>query len=76
MLENVKNVLSHDKGRTFRVMMEVLRKELGYHVFVKVIDGKRWTPQHRERIYIVGFRDDVGFQWPVMTQHFLHRSGR
>jgi DNA (cytosine-5)-methyltransferase 1 len=64
MLENVKNVLSHDKGRTFRVMMEVLRKELGYHVFVKVIDGKRWTPQHRERIYIVGFRDDVGFQWP------------
>ena len=64
MLENVKNLLSHDKGTTFRVIKHVLEHELGYKVFHKVIDGQRWTPQHRERIYIVGFRDDVGFDWP------------
>jgi len=64
MLENVKNLLSHNKGHTFRVIKHVLEKELGYHISCKVIDGKRWTPQHRERIYIVGFREDVGFKWP------------
>lgn len=64
MLENVKNLLSHNKGHTFRVIKHVLENELGYHISAKVIDGKRWTPQHRERIYIVGFRDDVNFEWP------------
>ena len=64
MLENVKNLVSHNKGHTFRVIRHVLEQELGYHVSWKVIDGKRWTPQHRQRIYIVGFRDDVGFEWP------------
>lgn len=62
-LENVKNLISHDKGNTFRVIKSVLSEELGYHVYWKVIDGKAWTPQHRERIYIVGFRDDVSFDW-------------
>lgn len=65
MLENVKNLLSHDGGKTFRVIQHVLEKELGYHIEHKVIDGKRWTPQHRQRIYIVGFREDVGFKMPV-----------
>ena len=63
LLENVKNLVSHDKGNTFRVIMSVLTEDLGYHVHWKVIDGKSWTPQHRERIYIVGFRDDVAFDW-------------
>lgn len=62
-LENVKNLASHDKGRTFKVIISVLTEELGYHVYWKVIDGKNWTPQHRERIYIVGFRDDIPFNW-------------
>lgn len=64
MLENVKNLMSHNKGHTFRVVRHVLENELGYHINWKVIDGKRWTPQHRERVYIVGFREDMGFEWP------------
>lgn len=54
MLENVKNLCSHDKGNTFRVIQEALR-ELNYSIFFKVIDGKGYVPQHRERIVIVGF---------------------
>jgi len=63
LLENVKNLISHDKGNTFRVIMRTLREELDYNVQFKVIDGRAWVPQHRERIYIVGFRDDVGFSF-------------
>ena len=63
LLENVKNLVSHDHGNTFRVIMSVLTEDLGYHVHWKVVDGKNWTPQHRERIYIVGFREDVPFDW-------------
>lgn len=54
MLENVKNLKSHDKGNTFRVIMDTL-DGLGYHVFEKVIDARHYVPQHRERIFIVGF---------------------
>lgn len=54
MLENVKNLCSHDKGRTFRIIQESLR-ELHYEIFFRVIDGKGYVPQHRERIIIVGF---------------------
>jgi len=63
VLENVKNLCSHDKGRTFKVIMGVLQKELGYNVFTKIIDGQHFVPQHRERIIIVGFRDKVDFSW-------------
>jgi len=63
LLENVKNLLSHDKGNTFRVVLQTLRDELGYTVFHKVIDGRRFVPQHRERIIIVGFRENTGFSW-------------
>lgn len=62
LLENVKNLLSHDKGNTFRVIREVLQDQLGYDVTYKVIDGKRFVPQHRERILIIGFRRDIGFK--------------
>lgn len=63
LLENVKNLTSHDKGNTFRVIMSVLTEDLGYHVYWRIVDGKAWTPQHRERIYIVGFRNDVDFDF-------------
>lgn len=54
MLENVKNLCSHDRGRTFKVITESL-EELDYEVFYQVIDGQSYVPQHRERILIVGF---------------------
>lgn len=63
MLENVKNLLSHDKGNTFRVILQTLREELGYDVHYKVIDGRYFVPQHRERIIIVGFREKTDFSW-------------
>lgn len=63
LLENVKNLISHDKGRTFNVIHHTLTKELGYRVAAKVIDGRSFVPQHRERIFIVGFRDDAGFSF-------------
>jgi len=61
MLENVKNLISHDKGRTFKVITNTL-KELNYNVHFKVMDGKYFVPQHRERIIIVGFNNDVFHQ--------------
>ncbi|SEI81909.1 DNA (cytosine-5-)-methyltransferase [Paraburkholderia diazotrophica] len=63
LLENVKNLLSHDKGRTFDVILQTLRDELGYEVHYRVIDGAHFTPQHRERIIIVGFRGKTSFTW-------------
>ena len=54
LLENVKNLRSHDKGRTFEIMYEALT-ELDYEVFYQIIDGQMFVPQHRERIFIVGF---------------------
>lgn len=54
MLENVKNLCSHDSGRTFKVICESL-DELGYKIFYKVLDGQYYVPQHRERIIICGF---------------------
>jgi len=64
LLENVKNLQGHDKGRTFQVIERTLREELGYEVHCKVIDGGTVVPQHRERIYIVGLRDGGDFQFP------------
>ena len=54
MLENVKNLKSHDGGRTFKVITEAL-DELDYEIFYQVLDGQNYVPQHRERILIVGF---------------------
>lgn len=67
LLENVKNLKSHDKGRTFKVITETL-DELGYWVAdmvhpvgsdPRIIDGQHFVPQHRERIVLVGFRKDL-----------------
>lgn len=54
LLENVKNLRSHDKGNTFKVICEAL-EELDYQVFCEIMDGQLFVPQHRERILIVGF---------------------
>ncbi len=63
LLENVKNLLSHDKGNTFKVIINTLRNELGYEVHYKVIDGQHFVPQHRERILIAGFNGTTEFTW-------------
>lgn len=63
LLENVKNLASHDRGNTFRVISQALTRELGYHVEVGVIDARSFVPQHRERIFIVGFRERTGFSF-------------
>lgn len=63
LLENVKNLLSHDCGNTFKVIRQTLERDLGYDVHCRVVDGRHFTPQHRERIIIVGFREKTGFSW-------------
>lgn len=65
LLENVKNLRSHDKGKTYKVILKTLG-ELGYDVHSKVIDANCMVPQHRERIYIVGFRDGEAFSWDAL----------
>lgn len=67
LLENVKNLRSHDQGRTFDVILRSLRDELGYSVHYKIIDGAHFVPQHRERIIIVGFKTSVAFDWNVLN---------
>ncbi|MBB4953780.1 DNA (cytosine-5)-methyltransferase 1 [Agrobacterium vitis] len=66
LLENVKNLKSHDKGRTFEIIMRTLREDLGYNVHLRIIDARAWVPQHRERIFIVGFRDENEFDFDSM----------
>jgi DNA (cytosine-5)-methyltransferase 1 len=61
LLENVKNLISHNGGHTFKVICGTLSEELGYHIRTKVIDGAHFVAQHRERVLIVGFREPVGF---------------
>ena len=65
LLENVKNLVSHDKGRTFEVIKRSL-VDLGYNIHYRVIDGAHFTPQHRQRILIVGFRDPVPFDFDAI----------
>ena len=67
LLENVKNIVNHDKGRTFQVIRRTLEEELGYHVSYRIIDAKSWVPQHRERIIIVGFRNRNNFSLDNMN---------
>lgn len=63
LLENVKNLVNHDKGRTFEVIRRTLIEDLGYEVCWKVINAKAFVPQNRERIFIVGFRDPNDFNF-------------
>ncbi|MDP3492744.1 MAG: DNA (cytosine-5-)-methyltransferase [Hyphomonadaceae bacterium] len=79
LLENVKNLERHDKGQTFAVIKDTLENELGYKLEYRVISSHPWVPQKRERIFMVGFREDCGFsfdgfdkrtppqsEWPVL----------
>jgi DNA (cytosine-5)-methyltransferase 1 len=68
VLENVKNLVGHDRGRTFKVILHTLEDELEYSVDYKVIDARAFVPQHRERIFIVGFRRPRQFQWPPLPE--------
>jgi len=63
LLENVKNLASHNRGQTFQVIHRTLTEELGYDVHWKVINARSWVPQHRERIFIVGFREPNDFSF-------------
>lgn len=72
MLENVKNLVSHDKGNTFKIISKTLR-ELHYSIYFKVLDSKHFVPQHRERIIIVGFNDEIfgkkeQFEFPELPE--------
>lgn len=64
VLENVKHLVRHDKGRTFAIIMDTLENHLGYKVHPKVIDAQSVVPQHRERIFLVGFREPRHFEFP------------
>ncbi len=71
-LENVKNLLSHDRGNTWKIIYETLL-ELNYQVFYQVVDGKEWVPQHRERLFVVCFNRDkyktnLDFEIPTKPQ--------
>lgn len=70
LLENVRNLKSHDKGRTYRVILETL-EELGYAVSAQVIDAKLVVPQHRERIFIVGILGKEPFVFPEIEDRSL-----
>ena len=85
LLENVKNLVNHDRGRTFAVIRHTLEEKLGYKIKCRIIDAKSWVPQHRERIFIAGFREDSGFNFETMyipnpengpkLKTILHRNG-
>jgi len=66
ILENVKGLVNHDKGRTLKVILKTLKSKLNYNVYYKVLNSKDYAlPQNRERIYIIGFKNhDVKFEFP------------
>ena len=68
LLENVKNLCHHDKGRTYEIIMSTLKDDLGYHVCDSILDAKLFLPHHRERIFIVGFDRNVNFRFPVIER--------
>lgn len=64
VLENVKHLVRHDKGRTFDIIYETLTNALGYQVYWRIIDAQRVVPQHRERVFLVGFKPARWFEFP------------
>jgi DNA (cytosine-5)-methyltransferase 1 len=69
LLENVKHLARHDKGKTLATILETLTQDLGYHVYApRIIDAKHFVPQHRERIFIIGFREPRRFEWPKVER--------
>lgn len=59
LLENVKNLRSHDGGNTFKVILKILKDDLKYEVGYRVLDARAFLPQHRERIFIIGIHPDL-----------------
>jgi DNA (cytosine-5)-methyltransferase 1 len=64
VLENVKHLVRHDQGRTFQIIHDTLTNALGYQVNWKVIDAQKVVPQHRQRIFLVGFKPGRAFEFP------------
>jgi DNA (cytosine-5)-methyltransferase 1 len=64
VLENVKHLVRHDQGRTFKIIYENLTDALGYQVYPKIINAECVVPQHRQRIFLVGFKPGRAFEWP------------
>jgi len=67
ILENVKNLLSHNKKKTFEVIKNTLSKELGYQIYYQIVDARYIVPQNRQRIFIVGFKPALEFEFPYFT---------
>jgi DNA (cytosine-5)-methyltransferase 1 len=72
-LENVKGLVNHDKGKTLKVILDVLRNDLGYYIpDPQIMNAKDFgVPQNRERIYIIGFRKDIDpktFSYPEKSE--------
>lgn len=74
-LENVKNLKSHDQGKTWKTIRENI-EQAGYYVFDKIIDGKYYVPQHRERIFIVCFNKNnypkINFEFPAFPEKRIY----
>ena len=68
LLENVKNLITHDRRRTFETIMDVLQNNLGYRVSAAIVDAASVLPQHRERTYIIGFREPTTFVFPSLPR--------
>lgn len=65
IFENVKGLYNHDKGRTWSVMCDIFQ-ELGYQIYYRVMNSKDYgIPQHRERVFCVGFRKKTKFEFPA-----------
>jgi len=76
LLENVKNLVNHDKGNTFRIIHHTLQEVLGYQIKYRVIDAKSFVPQHRERILIAGFREPNNFTFNDIQLPSFHDGPR
>lgn len=65
IFENVKGLLNHDKGNTWAVIKKTFEEYCGYQVYFQVLNSKDYgIPQHRERVYCIGFREPTVFQYP------------
>ena len=69
LIENVRNLISHDNGKTFKTMKKVIEEDLGYTLYYEVLDAQDFgLPQKRKRVFIVGFRDKIQFKFPKPTK--------
>lgn len=92
IFENVKGLLNHDKGNTWDVIRNTFEEYCGYHIYFQTLNSKDYgIPQHRERIFCIGFREDMDFNFPtpipleyrmydfledyIQTKYFLREKG-